>query len=520
MHSDSNPGESSKAPLIWLDTLCCPAKDGEGKQKAIEKIRLVYQRAEHVLVLDSGLMAYESKSQEVHEKVVRIFTSGWVRRLWTLQEGSLAKSLYFQFADEAISLRALHQRLLESCASVRYQVFTLDATQEFFRLDAFFRSDHHNVSGDWPNLIVLDQALQFRSVSVATDEALCIGTLMSLDLAAILAVRPKEDRMQKVWELLALKYGGISTDLIFFEEDRIDAPGWRWAPRSLLSIQKSIHQANVRKVRWAGSQLGQPTPRGLRAQYPGFEISVKRIRDGRPRNPWPGMTRIPEAYIHFRDEDTGKWYRIADNEYGLISQSWTTDEDRREYNKLKRFPLHDMADTDKAVAILKENISTVNPSALQGGIFARRVTNEVPQSLEDGVAVNIKRYIIVSTLAPEDAYIHATMYTLALRLRDDELTNKHLALHQKLEKETASSTQALETKILEDEDFKTSIKVLTEKMKKMTREVVAEDSRFVAAVKMYFGDSFLDDMWVLIKDWFNHDYVGKMLPEEQVWFVD
>ena len=270
MHSDPNPGESSNAPLIWLDTLCCPAKDGEGKQKAIEKIRLVYQRAEHVLILDSDLMAYESKSQEVHEKVVRIFTSGWVRRLWTLQEGSLAKSLYFQFADEAISLRALTQRLLELYASIRYQVFTLDATQEIFRLDAFFRSDQHDVPGGWPNLIILDQALQFRSVSVATDEALCIGTLMSLDLAAVLAVRPKEDRMQKVWELLALKYGGISADLIFFEEDRIDAPGWRWAPKSLLSVQKSIQQANVRMLRWTGSQLGQPTASGLRGSISWF----------------------------------------------------------------------------------------------------------------------------------------------------------------------------------------------------------------------------------------------------------
>jgi hypothetical protein len=29
---------NTEVPLIWLDTLCCPAKDGDGKKKGIEKI--------------------------------------------------------------------------------------------------------------------------------------------------------------------------------------------------------------------------------------------------------------------------------------------------------------------------------------------------------------------------------------------------------------------------------------------------------------------------------------------------
>lgn len=69
-----------EGPLIWLDTLCCPAKNGPGKQMAIEKIRLVYQRAKHVLVLDAGLMAYDGRGQDATEVLVRIFTSSWMRR--------------------------------------------------------------------------------------------------------------------------------------------------------------------------------------------------------------------------------------------------------------------------------------------------------------------------------------------------------------------------------------------------------------------------------------------------------
>jgi hypothetical protein len=73
---------AEEAPLIWLDTLCCPAKDREGKQTAIEKIRLVYERAKHVLVLDAGLMSYDSRTQDYSEQLVRIFTSSWMRKLW------------------------------------------------------------------------------------------------------------------------------------------------------------------------------------------------------------------------------------------------------------------------------------------------------------------------------------------------------------------------------------------------------------------------------------------------------
>jgi hypothetical protein len=45
---------------------------------------------------------------------------------------------------------------------------------------------------------LLDQAFQYRGVSVPSDEPLYIGTLMSLDLNAILEAETKEDRRQKV----------------------------------------------------------------------------------------------------------------------------------------------------------------------------------------------------------------------------------------------------------------------------------------------------------------------------------
>jgi len=57
-------------------------------------------------------------------------------------------------------------------------------------------------------------------------------------------------------------------------------------------------------------------------------------------------------------------------------------------------------------------------------------------------------------------------------------------------------------------------------MKEMMRDVVANDERFVAAVNTFFGASFLDSLWVLIYDFFHHDYVGDKLGDDQKWYVD
>lgn len=455
---------------------------------------------------------------------MRIFTSGWVRRLWTLQEGALARSLYFQFADGAVSLLGLRKSFGQHVNSVRDQVFALDSMQEFRRIGSFFKSHEHIVSGEHPNLMVLDQALQFRSVSVASDEPLCIGTLMSLDLPAILAVEPKEDRMQKVWELLAAKNGGIPALVIFFEERRIDAKGFRWAPRSLLSYEKSIHLASVRIVRWSAAQMGIPTTLGLKVQFPGFGISINKYKDDKPRQPWPGLKRIPEVYMHIREAETGEWYMLSDKKYVYLSSKWTTEEEQEEYKKLALFPLHDVADADKALVVMRGKMEGTTP---QEGIFAFPVTGgDAEMGREDrggqkeGIAVKTERHIMVNRLMLDEGYIYETIGKLAMQLRNDKLTDMHLELHKRLHEEAGNDLQLLKDKMQEDEVFKASVKRLREKMKVITADIISHDERFVEAVKTYLGSSFLESIWVLIQDWFNHDFLATKITDEQVWYVD
>lgn len=512
---DSN---GSDPPLIWLDTLCCPAMDGRGKEKALQKIRLVYERAAHVLVLDAGLTAYSSKEQELHEQALRIFTSGWMRRLWTLQEGALARSLYFQFSDAAISFPDLRKALQSSTGSLRHRVVARDTIQEFWSIDAFFKSDEHSRSGEYPNFVVLDQALQFRAVSVASDEPLCIGTLMSLDLASILAVEHKEDRMRKVWELLAKKMGGIPAQVIFLEDKRINAKGWKWAPRSFLSMGKSIHPPNIRINRWGSALSGIPTGFGLKVRFPGFSILVSQYDDGKPRNPWPGLKRIPESSVQVCDQKTGQWYTIADKKYAYISSQWKSDDEQREYNKLELFPLHDIIDSGKALVVMN---SAVGGYDVREGILALPWNENDAQAVAstEGTAVTTASHILLSLLAPDYGYIYATIRRLAIHLRQDNITKRHLELYARLKKESSNNDQQLKVNLQESDEFDASMKGLREEMKVITAQVINEDTRFVNAVKTYLGASYLESIWVLIQDWFNHDYYAVQVSDHQVWYI-
>lgn len=142
-----------------------------------------------MLVLDSTLMSYDAEPQDISEKAIRIFTSPWFRRLWTLQGGTLAKSLYFQFRDKAISLYSLFKTFLEAMAdSLQHQSLFVDIAIEFRNLWAFFHADSRLNEINSRNLLLLDKALKFRGVTESMDEPLCIGTLMSLDVGRIVNV--------------------------------------------------------------------------------------------------------------------------------------------------------------------------------------------------------------------------------------------------------------------------------------------------------------------------------------------
>jgi Heterokaryon incompatibility protein (HET) len=89
---------------FWIDSLCIPGAK-EPRAQAIRLMVSTYDEAAAVLVLDSGFQSCLSDTS-TEEKLLRLLTSSWMRRLWTLQ-GALAAQLVFQFQDMPISLGQL-----------------------------------------------------------------------------------------------------------------------------------------------------------------------------------------------------------------------------------------------------------------------------------------------------------------------------------------------------------------------------------------------------------------------------
>jgi hypothetical protein len=136
--------DSEQGIPFWMDTLCCPVgkKHKNLRLDTIRKMENIYRRADRVLVLDDGIQKCPL-SAPVVEKTALIYMSNWLRRLWTLQEGILAKDLYFQYKGGPDSVYAFDQLYQDSkFADAKVLEATYKASTNFLTLnDPFPSSD-------------------------------------------------------------------------------------------------------------------------------------------------------------------------------------------------------------------------------------------------------------------------------------------------------------------------------------------------------------------------------------------
>ena len=63
----------------------------EARRLAITAMNETYNGADKVLVLDKYLQNAPAHSVSDFERMARLYVSGWLTRMWTLQEGVLSK---------------------------------------------------------------------------------------------------------------------------------------------------------------------------------------------------------------------------------------------------------------------------------------------------------------------------------------------------------------------------------------------------------------------------------------------
>lgn len=252
---------SSDSPVpFWIDTLSCPVEPDSATEQAIALMRDTYANADKVLVLDSYLESMNSQDMTDFEQALRIICTGWTRRLWTLQEGVLAKTIYFQFADAAVDGDDVFMRLARP-QPMSYTKIPIFHSWLEIRLNWNGKFDSSIIGSEF--VWMLCRALRFRTTSVSTDEPLCLSTLTGIELKDILRVR-KEDRMRRFWELIPK----VDTSLLYWNGPRLRVPGLRWAPASLLGASPEAFLASsAKQIREAKEAIR--TPSGLVLTSPG-----------------------------------------------------------------------------------------------------------------------------------------------------------------------------------------------------------------------------------------------------------
>ncbi|KAL8687485.1 MAG: hypothetical protein Q9224_005137, partial [Gallowayella concinna] len=261
---------------FWIDTICVPVKPRELYILAMNQMRIPYKEANHVLVLDSHLRSLNSEHLSSTEILAQVSCSSWMRRLWTLQEGRLAEKVWFQFADKAVDVKRVFDGLDLSRVPSKVDVWLQIAIYTQLWVHIWYRGQGIKNMGVTASAIHSTRlALASRSVSVATDEALCLFTLMAMDLTQITSVPPTE-RMEVFWR----SFQKVPIGFLFSRVmEKMAQAGLHWAPSSFLGLQSEKEWGGPNELSSPRDEEphAYPTSSGLQIALPGFTLHPELI---------------------------------------------------------------------------------------------------------------------------------------------------------------------------------------------------------------------------------------------------
>lgn len=235
--------------LWWCDSLCIPVGDQckEYCNMAIRNMGRTYQGATKVLALDNSLLQC-SKIAPAVELYIRLKLSAWMRRLWTLQEGVLAKDVCVQLSDGTRTLREIDETMKVGGYSDLQFLYTRYSLLSRTFFGPFIRGPTRAVN---QRLIGLWKAVQWRSTSKRADETVCLATLFGLDPGPILDISEEtgDRRMIQLLRMLQM----IPLLLLFQPPPRLRQSGFRWAPNTFLNYFRMERTEPFRAINEVGN---------------------------------------------------------------------------------------------------------------------------------------------------------------------------------------------------------------------------------------------------------------------------
>lgn len=398
---DSLYPTDEKGIPFWVDTICVP-RPPELRAKALQRMRQTYAEADKVLVLDNSIRCISLKQCSPEEAFMRVRCAKWSRRLWTYQEGLLAKKLYFQFKDGAISaeeiLRRVPRERFNSKAALlvpqkdyllqdlngphsiqaRKLLRALGTPGKMQRADQMLRSRIRygfdtflNNSTSYfescfaegkstPTFEEVAYALSQRTTSRLGDETICMANLLNLgdDVQRGLLEIDSDNTSARMIKLLE-SLDTIPKEIIFSPGPRLEQRGYRWAPQSLMSKGHVSFHYDAR----ARQNAARIHPQGLGIVLTAHGISLDETSSG------------------FRDSESIKLNvqidqgHIRPYEVFIPSSSWST---------MSRFP--------RLAIILRERLQ----DWYQGGLLVSLREGVPPDDVTNGMMVAIHKQVVVT----------------------------------------------------------------------------------------------------------------------------
>ena len=281
-------GNFEGSESFWIDTLAIPVgkESKEERKKAIRRMHNIYKGAKYTIVLDSTIMSMERQTGYVHSAMA-ITLSGWMTRLWTLQEAMLSKQLYFNFSDQIYPMDHL-ERLYEPDHSP-YDRCVLRVSRTYYHgiLEQESRRMHvpdpqlRDRRSSQATVSAIWKAVQWRTTTHRQHETLALATMFNMktdDFADSSNTRGKkgfgkgelDKRMKKFYDSLAADAPcPIPPGIIFLPGPHLDFKGYGWAPQTWLS-NCTTEPPDALALELPTARLN--VPHGLEVSLPGFML--------------------------------------------------------------------------------------------------------------------------------------------------------------------------------------------------------------------------------------------------------
>lgn len=276
--------------LFWIDTLAIPIHLNyrDERKIAVRQIHQVYTNARYTIVIDKGLGRMDATTT-YEGAAMRILASGWMRRLWTLQEAYLSRRLYFAFAKGKLKNLEDLEDMYPKANDILASSIPSAARNYFHNLlgnDRRARINDLPAGSGTEILASVWKAARWRTTNHQEHETLALATLLNVDyenskfqdagLMKKQGVTVTEDQlesmMRDLWELLDKTCpGSIPPGIIFLPGEKLKDERFAWAPRTWMVGQELDYPDPLSNMTGAATLV----PEGLLVRYPGFILHAK-----------------------------------------------------------------------------------------------------------------------------------------------------------------------------------------------------------------------------------------------------